>query len=129
MLHYCPVEWQRRGHWASAQADTHGDCRIDSQDERREFAADNCARENGARQGDTSLLRFRTRDGLIGTESATGQPDKTLDLVAGTRIQLLPGELKWHQHESHKTPQAPHELTALGGAFKACADSSPAASR
>jgi hypothetical protein len=67
-----------------------------------------------ARQGDRSLIDFHTRDGLFGTESAAGQPDKSIALVAGTHVRLLTGELKWFQHEAQRKAQSPRAATSLG---------------
>ena len=67
-----------------------------------------------ARQGDGSLLNFRTRAGLFGSESAAGQPDKSLLSVASTHIELLTGQRVWHRHEAQLSAPAPRPETALG---------------
>ncbi len=67
-----------------------------------------------ARQGDIALLKYRSRDGLFGTESAPGQTEKSLALVAGTHIRLLTDALDWHQFEAHKAAQSPRDATRLG---------------
>ena len=67
-----------------------------------------------ARQGDTSLLNFRTRAGLFGSESQAGQPDKSLLSVATTHIELLTGQRVWHRHEAQLSLPAPRPETALG---------------
>lgn len=69
-----------------------------------------------ARQGDTSLSAFQTRDGLFGTASASGQPPKSLALTARTLLDASDGRLGWHQHEPWRATQAPRPATALGSA-------------
>ena len=67
-----------------------------------------------ARQGDLSLLRFKTRDGLFGTQAQVGQADKSLQTVVKTHLDLITGQLPWHQHEAHLAQQNPRPQTALG---------------
>lgn len=67
-----------------------------------------------ARQGDRSLIDFRTRDGLFGTESAAGQADKSIAGVAATHLGLLTGALKWYQYEAQRKTQSPRAATSLG---------------
>lgn len=65
-----------------------------------------------SRQGDRTLARFGTDDGLFGTESP-GQA-KTLALAAGTLLRASSGELGWYQAEPQKLQQQPRAATALG---------------
>lgn len=67
-----------------------------------------------ARQGDTSLFDFRTRDGLFGTQALALDAPKSLSLVAATRIALQRGERLWYQHEAQREVQQPREPTRLG---------------
>ena len=67
-----------------------------------------------ARQGDSSLLRFKTRDGLFGTEAQPGQADKSLQTVVKTHLDLITGQLPWYQHEAHRAQQNPRPATFLG---------------
>lgn len=67
-----------------------------------------------ARQGDESLFGFHTREGLFGTESQPGDGDKSLELVAGTHLRLLTGQLPWFQYELGVSKQTPRPQTDLG---------------
>lgn len=67
-----------------------------------------------ARQGDTSLFQFRTRDGLFGTEADSGESEKSIELVARTHLRLIAGQLPWYQHELQAGPQRPRAATHLG---------------
>ena len=55
-----------------------------------------------ARQGDTSLITFSTRQGLIGTESVDAAPAKSLELAIGTYLKLINGQAKWYFYQPQK---------------------------
>lgn len=58
-----------------------------------------------ARRGDSSLLGFSTRDGLFGSESASNQPAKSIELVVAAHLQLATGQLNWYQYRGDLTTQ------------------------
>lgn len=67
-----------------------------------------------ARQGDFSLIQFRTWDGMFGTEAGSNHSGKSLDLVFGTHFKLGTGSLPWYAHEPQRIAQLPREQTFLG---------------
>lgn len=67
-----------------------------------------------ARQGDDTLVTFRTRGGLFGSASDDGQEPKSLALVARTQIGLRTGHLDWRFHEAWNQRQTASETGSLG---------------
>jgi hypothetical protein len=68
-----------------------------------------------ARQGDRTLLDFRTREGAFGTASQGADPPKSLELAIRTHVKLVNGELDWYFHEGWKDRQEPRAQTRLSG--------------
>lgn len=51
-----------------------------------------------ARSGDSTLLTFSTREGLLGTEAAAASaPPKSIEAVLSTQLKLVAGALPWYR--------------------------------
>ncbi|MEI7516673.1 MAG: alginate lyase family protein, partial [Betaproteobacteria bacterium] len=69
-----------------------------------------------ARQGDNTLINFTTTAGLFGSQGtgSTTITAKSIELVAGTHIKLLTGQLNWYYQEPWRTTQNISASGSLG---------------
>jgi hypothetical protein len=67
-----------------------------------------------ARQGDHTLIEFNTTEGLFGSQSPDASSPKSLELVVGTRLKLLTGQLDWYFHQPWRATQEIGAGSSLG---------------
>ena len=58
-----------------------------------------------AKQGDNSLFAYSTSNGIWGSESTGGDPDKTLKLTVETYLDLIEHEKLWYHYAGSVSPE------------------------
>lgn len=75
------------------------------------IAAAICLADAMARQGDTSLYEFSTREGRYGTESESGEGAKSLRLVVDTYFEMIEYKKDWYLEDGQLTE--PYRIDAV----------------